>query len=202
MKKQILTALVAVLAISTISVPKAQADVLESLKEYGIPCAIAIGLGAVLMKNDGAGMGVAACAGISAATYLTKKPQVDDVKLKLIVDDAVNKQEMKVSEEMDIKIQKSVDEQTARVEEMKKILREVLAERLVKMEEDVRTSVERKLEAGDFMPKLESRLESKMKEQVIMEGKARSRELVNQIVEEVIRQVVAKPIAAPQGNGQ
>jgi len=200
MKNKMVVVIVGLLMINLVPAAKAE-NTLSAFKEYGIPCALSIALSAALVKTDGAKIGVAVCAGISAATFLNKKT-LDEDQLKLVVEQAVEDKEMKITSETDSKLQKAADSQSAKMEDFRKMVREVLADRLVKMEEDMRSSVQKQMNSADFMPSLEQRLNAKMKEEVIIEGKARSRELVNQVVDEVIRQVEAKPIAYPSKDAQ
>lgn len=169
---------------------------LKLLKDYGLPCLASIGASALLVKNDGAMVGTAVCAGISTATFLTRKP-IDEAALSKAVESFSAEREKKLELAIDEKFKASADAQDKNYEALRKVIREVLAERLVKMEDDIRSSIEKTIKSGDFLPSLEKKLSEKIKEEVVSEGKMRNKELVNQVVDEVIRQVVAKPIAVP-----
>jgi hypothetical protein len=178
---------------SMVSLTAKAENTFTTIETYGIPCVLSIGLGAALMKNDGVGAGVAMCAGISAATYLTRK-NFDDDKLKILVDKSVESTRTQITADVDLRIQKSSDDQTAKMEEFKTLMREVLADRLVKMQEDEKTAIETQIRSGDFMPTLEKHLNEKIKDSVVTESKAHQKELVSEVVDEVIHQVEAKPI--------
>ena len=180
-------------------------NTLTMLKEYGIPCALSIGASAMLVKNDGLAVGATICAGVSAATALNKKV-VDDKELQLVVDNSLNEREEKlklgIKEEIEAKAAKIAEDQEKRNDDLRKVIREILADRLIKMEEDLRSSVQKMIDNGTFLTELEKRINSKIKEEVSSEGKVKQKELVQQIADEVIRQVVAKPIAVPEGQSQ
>jgi hypothetical protein len=190
------------IAVATPAVVHAE-NPITILKEYGIPCAITIGASAALVKQDGLLIGATMCAGISAATALNRKI-VDNAELKMVVDKSLEEKEkrliIKLDEQLDQKAKKIAEDQEKRNEDLRKIIREILADRLIKMEDDLRSSVQKMIDNGTFLSELEKRINAKVKEEVISEGKVRSKELVNQIADEVIRQVVAKPIAVPEAN--
>lgn len=184
--------LIGMTLIGLVGSPTAQAGgVLTSLKEYGLPCVVSMGLSAALIKNDGIQVGAAICAGVSTATFLNKKV-VDDDRLRTVVEASVKEREIKIIELSSSEIKKVQKENDEKLNETRKILREVVAERLVQMESDIRNEIERKLSLGEFFPTLERRLTAKIKEEVILEGRARSRELVNQVVDEALRQLTSK----------
>ena len=201
MKNKISMMVVGIMIVGSLTEDAKAENTISVLKEYGIPCALSVGLAAVLVKNDGFQIGTAICVGVSAATYLNKKV-VDPDQLKLAVDQSVDEKEMKITEETDSKILKSSEAQDYKLEEFRKTVREVLADRIVKMEGEIKAELERQMATGDFIPDLEKKITAKIKEEVILEGKARSRELVNQVVDEVIRQVESKPIAYPSKEAQ
>jgi hypothetical protein len=201
MKNKMIMMVIGAMTLGSFAQEAKAENTLSVLKEYGIPCALSIGLASALVKHDGAQIGAAMCVGLSASTYLNKKV-VDEDQLKLVVDQSVDEREMKITAETDAKLQKADAAQDAKLEEFRKLVREVLADRLVKMQDEVKADVERQIASGEFMPALEKRLNEKVKEEVIIEGKARSRELVDQVVVEVIRQVESKPIAYPSKDSQ
>jgi hypothetical protein len=201
MKNKVIMMLVGVAMVSSLTKEAKADNTISVLKEYGIPCALSVGLAAALVKTDGAKIGAALCVGISAATFMNKKV-VDDEQLKMIVDQSMDEREMKITAETDAKIQKASVAQDSKMEDFRKVVREVLAERILKMEDEVKADVEKKMASGDFMPALEKKISEKIKEEVILEGKARSSELVQTVVDEVLRQVEAKPYAIPSKENQ
>ena len=197
MKNKMNLVMVGMMVLGTGVSPVANASSMGSvLLDYGLPCAVSIGLSAALVKNDGAMIGTAICAGVGTATYLNKKP-VDSVALSAEVDRAVSERDMKITAETDAKIKNTEDNVGAKQEENLKMLREILADRLLKMEEDVRADVDRKISEGNFMPDLEKRLNQKIKEEVILEGRARNREIKNEVVDEALRELTSKKYGIP-----
>ena len=45
----------------------------EVLRDYGVPCVLAVGVSHLLVKEDKMGIGMAACAGAAGVTYLKNK---------------------------------------------------------------------------------------------------------------------------------
>lgn len=187
MKKNSLIVMGIMASILTTSSARAE-NALSVLRDYGIPCAVSMGLSAALIKEDGLKVGSALCAGLTASTLLNKK-LADEHEIKMVVEKENKERDLKISQDLD-----------SRFEEIRRILREILAERLIKMEEDVRSQLEKKMNAGDFLPSLEKRLSEKLKEEVILEGKARNREIINQVVDEALRQLTSKKYGIPESS--
>jgi hypothetical protein len=202
MKKLMVMMMVGMLGVSSVAIQPARAEgTLSLLADYGIPCALALGLSAVAVKNDGAAIGAAICVGVASATYLNKKT-VSDAKLKEDVDKAVADRDMKISDDVDAKLAKMEEKQDASIEESRKIMREILAERLTAMDTEIRADMEKQMSSGDFYPMLQKKIDEKIKEDVIVEGRARSREVIGQCVDDVIRQVTAHPVGVQETGGQ
>lgn len=176
---------------------------LTILRDYGIPCAISIGASAALIKSDGLIIGSTICASLSVATALNKKT-VDPKELKLVVEESLSEREAELGKKLEDSIlekaKKIEEEQEKRNEDLRKVIREILADRLIKMEDDLRASVQKMIDNGTFLSELEKRINVKIKEEVSSESRVKQKELIEKVADEVIRQVVAKPIAVPEGN--
>jgi len=181
---------------------RADLDTMQILKEYVGPCAIAIGISSVLVKNDGAAVGGAICAGVAAGELLANKPvtQKDlDMHIQKAVDKAEDDHDMKVSAETDEKLNKALDAQSVRFDEMKLVIKEVLSDRISKMEDEIRGEIMKKIESPDFLPELQRKIDERIKTEVITENQARSREVVEKCVDEAVHQIIVnKPIAVPK----
>jgi signal recognition particle GTPase len=197
MKKLMVMIIVGLMGLET-SVQTARADnTFTVIKEYGVPCALSLGLSAMLVKNDAAAIGVAICAGLITSTYFNKKAVVDSDELKAAVDSSSEERDMKIQGSIDEKFSKMDANQKAVNDETRNLFRELLADRLSQMNDDLRAEVQKKMQEGDFYPELEKKIMAKIKEDVILEGRARSREIVEQCVEEAESQLVVKKYAVP-----
>ena len=186
------------------SAQPAKADnVITILKDYGIPCGIAMGasyfLTSSISAGDSLGIGAAICLGISSATYLnsTRKAQVNPEDLKMTVDASVAESESKMTASLEDKVAQLNKHQDEEFEKMRVLSRDLLADRLVKMEDDVKKLIEQRISAGDFMPALEQRLLAKIREEVLGESHLRMKEVVDKCVDETIKEVQGKRIATP-----
>ena len=180
--------------------PAMAENTFSAILDYGVPCAISMGASAVLMKNDGLVVGGTMCAAISAATALNRK-KIPESDINLAVSKSMNEREVSLKSSLFLKLEERSKEisdgNEKRNDDLKKIIKEILADRLIKMEDDLRSSTQKLIESGAFIPELEKKISLKIKEEVLVESKVRSKELISPIVDEVIRQVVAKPIAVP-----
>jgi hypothetical protein len=166
------------------------------LRDYVLPCSLSMGAAMIISKNDGFAIGSAVCVGVTAATVINRR-EVDPIDLRMTVDASVTEKTKSLVADVDKKVQNFSETQSAKFDELRRLLREVLAERLMKMEDDVRVNLENKLSQGDILPQLEQKIAERIKTEVITESKARSREIISKCVEEVIRQVTLKAIALP-----
>lgn len=209
MKKTIINTLLTLTLLTNVSVSQAaEKSMMDSLKEYGLPCAVSLVAGFLLadsMKN-GTAIGVAACGAVSTKTYLDNKKQVRPLELSKEEQDKISKMiersTLQLAQEKDkereVKFEAKVKEvkeaQKLQIEELRNVLREVLADRMIKMEEDMRKSLQKQLETGELMPKLESNLKEVIKKEVISESKLRQREIIEKCVEQTIKEVISKPV--------
>lgn len=90
---------------------------LESLKDYGVPCALAIGASQLLVKEDKMAIGMVACAGVSGVTYLKNKEMKE-----LRKDNAEVKKEIsRMSDELKTEVKRTIvgDAKSEMIAEMK-----------------------------------------------------------------------------------
>ena len=197
-----------VMIFSMLSTVPAQAGtgskIMEYLVDYGIPCALSLGAGMVLAKdsNTGVAIGGAGCIGIGGATYLQQRREQKNrelneanlMQVQSMIDASHKDRDASVTERL-----KSIEEaQKVQIEELKVVLREVLAERMLTMEGEMKEFLTKKLENGELMPKLEENLRSAMKKEVMTEVKSQQKEIVAKCVEETIKEVISKPIGVPE----
>ncbi len=198
--KKVLSTIMVVSMLSTAPQASAESKVMEYLRDYGIPCALSLGAGMILAKESDVGMAIggAGCVGIGGATYLQKTREQKDKEL--------NEANLKVIQGMidtshvkrDEKLKGLEEAQKAQIEDLKLVLREVLAERMLTMEVEMKDFLTKKLESGELMPKLEENLRASLKKEVITEVKSQQKIVVEKCVEETIKEVISKPIGIPE----
>ena len=190
-----------VIIMSLLTVQSAKADTfVDYLRDYGIPCALSLGAGLLMAKDSqtGSAIGAAGCVGIGGATYLSKQREAKALELKeshlTQIQGMIDKSNGQKDAEIDTRMKAMEEAQKVQLEEMKGIMREVLAERMMKMEVDMKAELTKKLESGEFLPKLEENIKSALKSQVISEVKSSQKGIVEKCVELTIKEVIAKPI--------
>lgn len=185
--------------------PLAKADVMTYLKKYGLPCAASLAGGMALAdkQQTGVAIGISACLGIGTATYINDKMNENREISKeeiLKITEIVNAKSDENNKALDSKIKAIEEVQKNQIEDMRAVIREVIADRMLKMEENLKADVSKKLESGEFMPKLEQNISSMIKGQVVSEVKSRQKEIVEKCVEKTISEVVQKPIGVPENS--
>jgi len=173
------------------------------LKEYGIPCAIALGLGLSLAdkSQDGLAIGGSVCGAVSVHNYLTQERELTEAEyanMEKIINQKVDAQLKEKEESLNLRIAEMEKKQAQQLEDMRKILREVMAERIVKMEDELKIEFTKKMESGELLPKLEENLKRLIKREVVVESNSRKKEIIEECVNETIKEVIAKPIGVPQ----
>lgn len=202
--KKILSTIMIASMLGATPAQAANSKIMDYLIDYGIPCALSLGAGMMLAKDSNTGMAIggAGCVGIGGATYLQqrreqKQRELNEANLKQIqsmIDSSHKDRDAAVSERL-----KSIEEaQKVQIEELKVVLREVLAERMLTMESEMKEFLSKKLESGELMPKLEENLKASLKKEVVTEVKSRQKEIVEKCVEETIKEVISKPIGVPE----
>lgn len=212
MKKTLLASvIIATMSYNSIA-QAAESSFMDKLKEYGLPCAVSLLAGFALADKtqNGTAIGVAACGAVSMKTFLDNRKEAPKMELSKEEQDFMQKMiessTIKIAEqkdkERDLKFEEKVKEvkesQKNQIEELRNVLREVLADRMIKMEEDMKHSLQKQLESGDLMPKLESNLKDMIKKEVISESKSRQKEIVEKCVELTIKEVIAKPVGVQE----
>jgi hypothetical protein len=195
---------ISVMIMSMLAVQPVKADtIVDYLRDYGIPCALSLGAGLLLAKDGqtGGAIGAAGCLGIGGATYLSKQREAKALELKEShlkqIQGMIDTSNTKKDSEIDSRMKAMEEAQKVQLEEMKGIMREVLAERMMKMEVDMKEQLTKKLESGELMPKLEENIKAALKTQVVSEVKSNQKAIVEKCVEQTIKEVIAKPIGVP-----
>lgn len=202
--KKIMLSLVAASVLMNVPTAHAESKVLQYLKDYGIPCALSLGAGMVLAKDSNTGMAIggAGCLGIGGATYLQQQREQKAHELNekniLQIQSMIDASSKDHNAAVDTRLKSIEEAQKAQIEELKVVLREVLAERMLKMEGEMKEFLTGKLESGELMPKLEENLKASLKGQVVSEVKSQQKAVVEKCVEETIKEVIAKPIGVPE----
>lgn len=202
MKKIIATMILTTMLVQPVQAKITSEEIKEALIDYGIPCLLSFGVGMILADNTNTAttVGGAGCIAIGGSTYIQKKRS----------DNALSEAKRMEIEQMIASHNRKADERVSQIEEaqkkqiddMKSVLREVIAERMLAMESEMKEFISHKLESGELMPKLEENLKSAMKKEIIAESKAAQKILVEKCVEETIKEVIAKPIGVPvNGSG-
>lgn len=181
----------------------AKADVLEYLKDYGLPCAAGLAAGYLASKDHGGAIGLGVCVGVGTATYLqsskaAQKMKDEDFKefVKLMdsrSEAAAEKQDAKVSKAIKDMEEKNKSEVAA----LRQVMKEVVAERITNVSEESKAEMKRYIERADFMQDLEKRVTMKMREEVQVESKLRQKEVVDKCVDEALRELVLKKVGTP-----
>lgn len=104
----------------------------ESIKAYGIPCAITIGAGMALIKTNGVEIGAATCLAISAATFVNS-PIKKARKIESKVEEFQNDFWMKVKANSD----KNKEELSYFKDQVRKVLAKKVIESQLKIDERV-----------------------------------------------------------------
>lgn len=197
MKKLLVATLATIISFSSLS---AKADMMDYLKDYGLPCAAGF-LGGMLAKNqqDGVAIGLGVCFGVGASTYLQSKREVQKMRDE---DFKAFQKMMEANNQLMIdKTESSIatmeEKQKKEIEATRQIMKEVIAERLASISEEVKGDVRRHVEKTEFMVDLERKVMMKIKEEVKAETTASRKEIVEQVVEDVMKQVVLKKVGVP-----
>lgn len=202
--KKILSTIMIASMLGATPAQAANSKIMDYLIDYGIPCALSLGAGMMLAKDSNTGMAIggAGCVGIGGATYLQQRReqkqrelnQANLMQIQSMIDSSHKDRDSAVNERL-----KSIEEaQKVQIEELKVVLREVLAERMLTMESEMKEFLSKKLESGELMPKLEENLKASLKKEVVTEVKSRQKEIVEKCVEETIKEVISKPIGVPE----
>lgn len=199
MKKTILNLVLGITLVSS----SANAGMWDVLKDYGLPCAAGLAGGLLASKDEGGAIGLGVCLGVGTSTYLTNQRQAQKMR------DEDFKQMMKMVDEhqagilaaQDAKVEKALADHDAKqkvqVDGIKQLMKEVIAERMSLIGDEVKADVKRHMDNAVFMQDLEKKVMAKMKEEVRVESELRKKEIVDKCVEEALQQLVLKKVGAP-----
>ncbi len=192
-----------ILTMSLISFNAHAFDIKEALMDYGLPCLVSFAASSVLVDGSSQNkmaIGGVGCLGIGTATYLQEQKrqrrldEAELLKIQSMVNESVKQQSAESEKAMDTRLQAIESAQKTQLDEMRSIVREVLAERLLKLEDGVKADVNKKLESGEFMPRLEKNLLDAMKKEVMIQVRDSQKGIVEKCVEKTIQEVTAQPI--------
>lgn len=203
MKKLAKVVMVALIATSGV----AKADVMDVLKDYGLPCAASLAAGYLATNKDhkdhGVAIGIGVCVGVGTATYIQSGKQAQKMKeadFKQFME-MMDEHSSKAAAAQDEKVNKAIKDmeakQASQIEAIRQVMKEVIAERMSLVGEETKGEIRRYVEKADFMQDLEKKVLSRMKEEVQLESKIRQKEVVNECVEESLRQLVLKKVGSP-----
>lgn len=175
---------------------------MDKLKNYGIPCLAGFAAGLLLADKakDGGAIGAAVCAAISVKTYMDYQNSdlkaVEEFKREL---EKSNDEKLKShNASLELRLIEVESRQTENLEATRQILREVLAERLLNLEDSLKAEMTKKLESGELLPKLENNLKEMMKKEIIKQTESQKEEIIQRAVDATIKEVIAKPIGVPE----
>jgi len=182
-----------------------KADMMDYVKDYGIPCALALGASSLASKSNGGAIGLGVCVGVSASTYIQSKKKAEkmrDEDFKQFVK-LFEEQTAKAREEQDKKLDESIksmeERQKEQIQATRQVMKEVVAERIALIGDDTKQEMKRYMEKADFMQDLEKKVLERIKEEVSLESKVRQKEIVESCVDQSLRQLILKKVGAPQG---
>lgn len=198
----------------------------EVLKDYGLPCALAIGVSHLLAKEDKMAIGAAACAGAAGVTYLknrdikklNKQQMMMDQKMtqmheelktevkRTVIGEAKNEMIMEMKQEVYSEINKSLvkdkefigkmlSQIKGEFEEYKKVIDQVLSEKLVDYRGEISKEIETALIDGPFISLLEEKMKMQLKDEHTKVLKANKKDIVKKCVEDALSEIVVKEIA-------
>lgn len=174
-----------ILAFSSVS----RADFWQNVIDYGLPCIVGIGLGAGLgdSNKDKTAIGASVCGAVTMSTFLNQRRE----KLN-VMDEDFKKFVKLMNERVDEKTIAMEKKQQEELVELKDLMKEVIAERMVKLESDTKSNVEKYLKDAEFMKNVEAKLTKEIKESVTNESKLNKKEIVDKCIDEALNQLVKK----------
>lgn len=174
-----------VLAFSSVS----KADWWQTAIDYGLPCLVGIGLGAGLgdTNKDKTAIGVSVCGAVSMSTFLNQRRDKIDV-----MDEDFKKFVKLMNERVDQKTIEMEEKQKKDLVELKELMKQVIAERMIKLESETKTNVESYLKDANFMKNVEDKLAKELRMSVIEESKLNKKEIVEKCINEALEQLVKK----------
>jgi hypothetical protein len=174
-----------VLAFSSVS----RADWWQTAIDYGLPCLVGIGLGAGLgdTNKDKTAIGASVCGAVSMSTFLNQRREKVDV-----MDEDFKKFVKLMNERVDQKTLEMEAKQTKDLAELKELMKQVIAERMIQWESNTKSDIEKYLKDAEFMKSVEAKLTKEVKESVLTESKLNKKEIVDKCINEALEQLVKK----------
>ena len=189
---------------------------LQYLKTYGIPCAASLAAGALLVEDDGLGVGLVGCAASSATIYVLEESKMKNPlsaeemeiirgQVQASVRDEVGELQNTFKAAVEKSLNKALDKNSDDIakslqmqsEETKSLMREVMAAQLVEIKEEMKIDLFKKVEAGEFMPKLKENIKmltEKTVDEVFQENK---KSIIEKATELTIKEVIVKEVGVP-----
>jgi signal recognition particle GTPase len=168
---------------------------------YGVPCAIATAGGMFLNIRDGAEVGLVVCSSIAAAqvindlTKITELTTADRKEFSNQISEKVSVIKVELDEQVDKAIKQIAHDMADRNIEIRKIMRELIVERLVSLEDGMKKNFQEQISRPDFILGLEAKINSKIKEEVSNESRLQNDAIVKEAVKEVLKQVLLKSVS-------
>lgn len=180
-----------ILSFSSIS----RADWWQTAIDYGLPCLVGIGLGAGLgdTNKDKTAIGVSVCGAVSMSTFLNQRREKD-----VMIDEDFKKFVKLMNERVDQKSIEMEEKQKKELAELKDLMKDVMAERMIKLESDTKANVEKYMKDAQFMKSVEDKLAKELKESVAQESKLNKKEIVDKCINEALDQLVKKRYGSPK----
>lgn len=166
----------------------AHADWLDKIIDYGVPCLAGFALGSLAdtSKNKTA-IGLAVCGSTSLSTYLNQRNSKTEM-----MDEDFKKFVKLMNEKVDAKTLELEQKQQQQLVELKDLMKEVMAERIANLEDEMKERIKTHVDNNDFMKDVESRLLKKIKEGTVEQSKIRQKETIEKCVDEALNQLVKK----------
>ena len=189
---------------------------LKHLKTYGIPCAVSLAAGALLVEEDGLQVGAVGCAAAGATIYVLEESRLEkplsDEQMKVLegkIQSSVRSEVGSLQENFKGAVEKSLnqalDKNSADIaktlqmqsEDTKALMREVMAAQLVEIKEDMQKELFEKVQKGEFMPKLKEEIKKASMNAAKDEFAKNKKSIVEQATEKTIKQVIKEEVGVP-----
>lgn len=180
------------------SVSHAEMTTLDYLKDYGLPCLAGFAGGMLASKDNGAAIGVGVCLGVGTSTYLQSQRKVERMrdedfrKFMKLMDTQMKENNQFLSDKTDKAIAEMKKEQDQRIEAVRVVMKEVIAERMATVSDEFKADFQRYVEQTKFTKSLEDKVLNQIQTQVSEQNKVLEADLIKKTVEESVKQVEAK----------
>jgi len=191
------------LASSLVKADDDKPSTMDYLKDYGLPCAAAFVGGALASKNDGSAIGLGVCLGLSTSTYLQSEKKAakmrdeDFKKFQKMMNSSLDKNNAQQDAYLKNIVADMEEKNKEQLAAVKQVMKEVIAERMSLVTEEVKSEIRSYVDNTAFMKNLETKVLERVKDEVKLESKASKKEIVEEVVDEVLKQIVEKKVGAP-----